>query len=671
LGLRRSRVEIQEVSDLIINITYDSSVNSAPAAFKTAIAAAVQFLDTTYINPITINIDVGYGEIDGQALSNGALGESETFYNNYTYSNVRTALVQNARSADQVSAANSLPAADPTGGGNYWVSTAEAKALGLMGPSGATDGFVGFSSSFPFTYNDSNGVAAGTYDFNGVALHELTEVMGRDLFVGNDGIGSNSYTPLDLFHYSSQGTRDFSGTTAGYFSPDGGKTNLDNFNTNPNGDFGDWASSAGHDSVLAFSNSGVVNAFSEADIREMNVLGYNEPGTTPARNDFNGDGDSDLLLQNTGNGNVMIDLMNGTTIASSTTFNLAGATNWHVMGTGDFNGDGKADVIWQNTDGTPAIWLMNGTTITSAIDLPNPGAAWHVIGTGDFNKDGMSDVLFQNDNNNVMIDLMNGTTITSSTTFNLGGATNWHVIGTGDFNGDGMADVLWQNTDGTPAIWLMNGTQIASAVNLANPGAAWKLIGTGDFNKDGMSDLLFQNTSNSNVMIDLMNGTTVMSSTTFNLAGATNWHVIGTSDFNGDGMADVLWQNTDGTPAIWLMNGTQITSAVNLANPGATWKLEDDGPAVLNGSGSVATSNGTTNTVASNYVTPLSPSPVLSGPEAYYPAEFFAGAPASGNPLGGGATLASGLAPSGGLGAYGVAGDPLASPSAHNLVTHA
>src|SRR5262249_20609689 len=103
----------------------------------------------------------------------------------------------------------------------------------------------------------------------------LTETMGRSVFVGTDGIGANAYTPLDLFHYSANGVRDFAGTTPGYFSIDGGKTNLDSFNTNSNGDFGDWASSAGNDSFLAFSRSGVVNTVSQADLREMNVLGYN------------------------------------------------------------------------------------------------------------------------------------------------------------------------------------------------------------------------------------------------------------------------------------------------------------------------------------------------------------------------------------------------------------
>jgi hypothetical protein len=33
---------------------------------------------------------------------------------------------------------------------------------------------------------------------------------------------------------------------------------------------------------------------------------------------------------------------------------------------GDFNGDRKADILWQYaTDGTVAIWLMNGAAIDS------------------------------------------------------------------------------------------------------------------------------------------------------------------------------------------------------------------------------------------------------------------------------------------------------------------
>jgi hypothetical protein len=96
--------------------------------------------------------------------------------------------------------------------------------------------------------------------------HEFSEVMGRQMMDGADFVGAAGYEPLDLFHYSAPGVRDFSGTTAGYISPNGGVTNLDNLNTNPNGDFGDWAASAGNDSYQAYSNPGTLNPVTASDI---------------------------------------------------------------------------------------------------------------------------------------------------------------------------------------------------------------------------------------------------------------------------------------------------------------------------------------------------------------------------------------------------------------------
>ena len=47
--------------------------------------------------------------------------------------------------------------------------------------------------------------------------------------------------------------------------------------------------------------------------------------------------------------------------------------NWKVAGTGDFNGDGHSDILLQNTNGTVAIWEMNGVSATSSAVLANPG----------------------------------------------------------------------------------------------------------------------------------------------------------------------------------------------------------------------------------------------------------------------------------------------------------
>jgi hypothetical protein len=291
-----------------------------------------------------------------------------------------------------------------------------------------------------------------------------------------------------------------------------------------------------------------------------------------SKNDFNGDAKSDILFQaSVGpiDGNLKIDFMDGTSVASQATLPGPGAT-WHVVGSGDFNADGKADIVFQNIDGTPQIWTMNGSTVTSETTLADPGFAWKAVGTGDFNGDGNSDIVFQNANGTPMIWEMNGTSVATTATLSNPGK-NWTLIGTGDFNGDGKSDLVFQEPNGTPMIWEMNGTSVTATAILPKPQGAgsWQLIGTGDFNGDGNADLLFQK-SNGTPMIWEMNGTSVTTTATLANPGES-WKVVGTGDFNGDGKADIAFQNANGTPMVWTMNGTSVTATATLPNPGSIY----------------------------------------------------------------------------------------------------
>ena len=44
----------------------------------------------------------------------------------------------------------------------------------------------------------------------------------------------------------------------------------------------------------------------------------------------------------------------------------AAPAGWTIHGAGDFNNDGKTDVIWQSTAGTIILWMMDGVTIASS-----------------------------------------------------------------------------------------------------------------------------------------------------------------------------------------------------------------------------------------------------------------------------------------------------------------
>ena len=278
-SLAGTTVQMGAAGGLVFNITYDSSVSSAPAGFTTAITDVVNYYKSVFHDPITININVGWGEVAGQSLASGALGASETNLGVFSYSQVKAALAADAKSADDGTAVASLPASDPTSGGSFVLATAEAKALGL-GAGATVDGYVGFSSSVNYTFDPNNRAVSGAYDFIGVAEHEISEVMGRIALLGTPLGGlSHTYSALDLFRYSSPGVRQLTAGKTAYFSLDGGNTDLNNFNTLSGEDTGDWASGGGNDAYNAFARSGVAELVSANDLRVMDAIGW-DSGTS-------------------------------------------------------------------------------------------------------------------------------------------------------------------------------------------------------------------------------------------------------------------------------------------------------------------------------------------------------------------------------------------------------
>src|SRR5258708_23477913 len=170
--------DIQVVSGLSINVTYDASVSAAPAGFRSGVDYAVSQFESLFTNGATINIAVGYGEAHGSALPSNALGQSQQAYfdPSITYSAVRAALI-----AEGASGAATLPVSSPTSR-TLNIAPAAAKALGLINATSrpAYDGYVGFSTSNAFSY--SVGVApsvSSQFYFAGIVEHEISEVMGR------------------------------------------------------------------------------------------------------------------------------------------------------------------------------------------------------------------------------------------------------------------------------------------------------------------------------------------------------------------------------------------------------------------------------------------------------------------------------------------------------------
>jgi hypothetical protein len=265
---------------LQIDLLWDPSVQTASnwSDIEHSVVAAAQVFTANFTTHALVNIHVGLGEVDNQSLAGGALGESITQGYGVSYGMLTNAL--GAADANLVAsglmASGAVTAVSALAAKTFFVASAEAKALGLVNPTGtATDGYIGFAAGSLVSWTGT--VGATQYDGVGVAAHEISEVLGR---IGIEGSGSPYYTPLDLFRYSGLNTPDLS-PAAGAFSTDMGATAANSFNNGANGgDAADWATTSGNakDAFDAFGNPGVTTQVSSADLLAVAVLGYHPAG---------------------------------------------------------------------------------------------------------------------------------------------------------------------------------------------------------------------------------------------------------------------------------------------------------------------------------------------------------------------------------------------------------
>ncbi len=304
------------------------------------------------VDPITINF-----QINAIALPAGQLGGTTSFYDPYSYTSVRGALVSNRFSIDDLSSASHLLAGpmhsmlinrtanDPAGtlsaavyfdngqGGPgqagsenntiVRMSSANAKAMGLYPANNAgLDATINFTTLQSFDFDPSDGISPGKVDFVGIATHEMGHMLGFlsgvDTLARNavpPGVNDNALpyvTPSDLFRFSTRsigpgggiGVHDWTAdNTPKYFSVDGGATPAGLMSTGNL--FGDgyeahhWKNGQGLGIMNPTVSSGVTLAISENDLRMLDAIGYDLrmlPGDFDRNNIVNAK-DIDLLFR--------------------------------------------------------------------------------------------------------------------------------------------------------------------------------------------------------------------------------------------------------------------------------------------------------------------------------------------------------------------------------------
>ena len=150
---------------------------------------------------------------------------------------------------------------------------------------------------------------------------------------------------------------------------------------------------------------------------------------------------------------------------------------WSIDSIGDYNGDGRSDVLVQEAGtGTLYTWTTQADGISFQLP-PDSGspfglpANWTWGGGGKFVSAKISsDLAIQNNNDGLVYTVVTDATgvapDNAASGLNVGGIGDFTVAGIGDFDGDGVADTLVQNSSGLLYVFINTGPTAQSAQGL-------------------------------------------------------------------------------------------------------------------------------------------------------------------------------------------------------------
>jgi kumamolisin len=252
-----------------------------------------------------------------------------------------------------------------------------------------------------------------------------------------------------------------------------------------------------------------------------------QPITKGVAKDFDGDGEADLVLENTVTGQRAIWILNNG-LYSYGYFLPSVPTQWHLAGAADFLGNGQTDLVWENlVTGECGIWILNNGVYSYSINLPSV-------------------------------------------------PTQWHIAGAADFLGTGQAGLVWENTaTGERVIWILNNGAHEYNLYLPTVSTQWHIAGAADFLGTGQAGLVWENTVTGERGIWILNKGVY----SYSIALPTvppQWHIAGSADFLGTGQAGLVWENSvSGARGIWILNSGALAYSINLPTVSTDWKIVD------------------------------------------------------------------------------------------------
>jgi hypothetical protein len=273
---------------------------------------------------------------------------------------------------------------------------------------------------------------------------------------------------------------------------------------------------------------------------------------------FEGNGNTDLAVADSGSGDVTILVSNGSgSFAALAPIALPAGSTPSAIVAGDF-GTGQVDLAVVDS-GLSEVDILQGDgtgtfQVTSSVEVAsNPGA----IVAGDFGN-GRTDLVVADENTNTVSVLLGNGDGTFQAAINTATGTTPLDLVAGDFNRDGRTDVATGNAGSNDISVLLgkgDGTFEGTIANHVGPVTSAAV--TGDFTGNGNLGLAVVNAGSNSVTILPGNGDgTFQQSTTVALPAGSGATTAVAGDFNRDGRLDLAVSEPGlGAVAILLGNG--------------------------------------------------------------------------------------------------------------------
>ncbi|MEM9302940.1 MAG: FG-GAP-like repeat-containing protein [Pseudomonadota bacterium] len=219
-----------------------------------------------------------------------------------------------------------------------------------------------------------------------------------------------------------------------------------------------------------------------------------------ARADFNGDGNPDLLLNDTVTSAWRVYLLAAAdgSVIDFVDLEISPATGQTFRGAADVDGDGQADIVFRD-DATGA-WLafLSSSGQLEPLDGVTQLLPWTFQGLGDLDGDGVAELLLRHaDRQSWQAFSFDAGVVVGASRVKMTRNPDWRFVMMADLTGDGIADVLLRNA--TSLRWHVyafddTGAPVSGGRLLLSPRPIWEFRAVRDLDGNGVLDVVLRNT---------------------------------------------------------------------------------------------------------------------------------------------------------------------------------